>query len=96
MPGTIFFKFHTGENDKDRNITFSKDSTIEQLLLEFLRQTNSVMTLEESKIVFMNKSRIMNKPDNLQKKISSHFNNSVKMIEIKVIDTANILGGEDS
>ena len=91
---SIFFKFHTDENDKDKDITFSKESTIEELLMEFLKQTNSVMTLDQDKIVFMNKAKIMNKPDNLKKKIGSYFNNSVKMVEIKVLDTGNVLGGE--
>ena len=90
---SIFFKFHTDENDKNRVITFSRESTIEELLMDFLRKTNSKMTLDQDKIVFMNKAKIMNKPENLKKKIGAYFNNSVKMIEIKVLDTKNVLGG---
>ncbi len=90
---SIFFKFHTDEDDKDRDITFSKESTIEELLFHFLTLTNSKMTLDQDKIVFMNKAKIMNKPEYLKKKIGSYFNNSVKMVEIKVLDTGNVLGG---
>ena len=90
---SVFFKFHTDEDDKDRDITFSKESTIEELLFHFLTLTNSIMTLDQDKIVFMNKAKIMNKPENLKKKIGSYFNNSVKMVEIKVLDTGNVLGG---
>ena len=57
---SIFFKFHTDEDDKDRDITFSKESTIEELLFHFLTLTNSIMTLDQDKIVFMNKVIALN------------------------------------
>ena len=93
MSEYILFKFETDEDSKNRDIKVKKDSTIREGLLDFLRATNSVMTLDLDKIVFWNKSKMLNSPKFLDKKVGQHFNSSVQNVKIKVNDTGNILGG---
>ena len=93
MSNNILFKFTTDEPDKNRDIYFSKESTIEELLLDFLRETNSIQTLATNKIIFWNKSQFLNDPKNLKKRIDSYYNSSLKNITVRVTDTGKILGG---
>ena len=89
----IYFQFETEEESKNRTLPFSRETTIKECLLSFLRDTNSIMTLDLDKIQFMNKAQLLNNPKVLDKKLGSHFNRSVKNIKIKVLDAGNILGG---
>ena len=93
MSNIILFKFTTDEPDKNRDIQFSKESTIEELLLAFLRETNSIQTLAKDKIIFWNKSQFLNDPKNLKKRIGSYYNSSSRNIRVRVTDTGKILGG---
>ena len=93
MSDFILFKFETDEDSKNRDLQIKRNSTIREGLLSFLSATNSVMTLELDKIVFWNKSKMLNSPKFLDKKVGEHFNSSVQNIKIKVNDTGNILGG---
>ena len=96
MSNNILFKFITDEPDKNRDILFSKESTIEELLLTFLRETNSIQTLATDKIIFWNKSQFLNDPKNLKKIIGSYYNRSSKNIRVRVTDTGKILGGNNA
>lgn len=93
MSDFILFKFETDEDSKNRDLQIKRNSTIREGLLSFLSATNSVMTLELDKIVFWNKSKMLNSPKFLDKKVGEHFNSSVQNVRIKVNDTGNILGG---
>ncbi len=92
MNGQCPFLFNYGEENK--LIMYNRDSQIEALLNDFLRQTNSIMNLDFKKITFMHHNIILNKPDNLNKKISEVIRtNTTKNLNIKVIDTNGIIGG---
>ena len=67
MSNKILFKFLTDVKNKDRNILFDRDSTIEQLLLTFFRETNCILTPDTDKISFLSKGEILNHPRNLKK-----------------------------
>ena len=92
MSGQCPFLFNYGEENK--LIMYNRDSQIEALLNDFLRQTNSIMNLDFKQITFMHHNIILNKPDNLHKKISEIIKtNTKKNLNIKVIDTNGIIGG---
>ena len=93
MVDFILFKFETDEDTKNRDLKISRDSTMREALLYFLRDTNSILTLELEKIQFMNKAKLLNVPKILDKKVGEHFNRTTQNIKIKVLDAGNILGG---
>lgn len=78
-------------NKEETSIEINQDETLYNLLYSFLSKTNSIIEMNVSKITFLFSSKILNKPDNLQKSITSLKlkNNS----SIKVIDTSDIIGG---
>ena len=93
MSDFILFKFETDEDSKNRSLQVKRDSTIREGLLSFLTATNSVMTLDLDKIVFWNKSKMLNSPKFVDQKVGQLYNRSVQNVKIKVNDTGNILGG---
>ena len=62
------------------------------MLLNFLRETNSKMVLEPKEISFLYKALLINKSDNLNKKVGEIFRHK-QNVAINVIDTNNIIGG---
>ena len=69
---------------------FEGETTIEEMLLTFLKNSNSKVTLDPSEISFIFKSKILNTNKFLKKKIKDIFK-SPNTCNIKVIETSNIL-----
>ena len=86
------FKFVYGES---KVISFDRGNTVESLLKEFLRQTNSKDTLDPSKIYFMYNSHIINEGKKLNKKISEVFKGAGMEFKISVTDTEGVIGGKN-
>ncbi len=95
MP-TREIKFKTNdENINKRIFKYDTSLTIEDMLLDFLRKTNSKMILDPNQISFLFKALLINKKENLQKKVGEVFR-STHNIAINVIDTNYIIGGKYS
>ncbi len=95
MP-TREIKFKTNdENINKRIFKYDTSLTIEDMLLDFLRETNSKMVLDPNQISFLFKALLINKKENLQKKVGEVFR-STHNIAINVIDTNYIIGGKYS
>ena len=75
-------------------IEYDKNKTVESLLVEFLRQTNSKIELSIEKINFLYNSKILNKKDILPKQIKDVLKGNFAEFPIRVIkDIGNIIGG---
>ena len=85
------FKFCYGENI---TINFDRNRTIEDLLNQFLDETNSIRTLDPSKIYFMYNSHIINQPIKLSKAIKDIFKGATREFKITVTDTEGVIGGK--
>ena len=84
------FKFVYGDT---KTIQYDRNQTIESLLNTFLVETNSIKTLDTTKIYFMYNSSIINNKNKLQKKIKDIFKNSSNEFKINVTDTEGVIGG---
>ena len=84
------FKFIYGET---KTISYDRNQKVENLLNEFLTQTNSKKTLDTKKIYFMYNSHIVNDQKKLQKKISEVFKGQAYEYKITVTDTEGVIGG---
>ena len=85
------FKFFYQEQ---KIIEYDRNKTVESLLVEFLRQTNSKIELAIEKIKFLYHSKIINKKDILPKLIKDIFKGDFIEFPIKVMkDIGNIIGG---
>ena len=85
------FKFVYQE---DILIPFNINETIQSLLSEFLKRTNSRQVLDIEKISFMCNTNIINKKENLPKKIRDVIKGNFPQFTIKIRDTDNIIGGK--
>ena len=83
----ITFVLKDGKNTLD----IENSSTIENMLREFLKKTNSRFILDTDKIVFMYKSRILNINPNLKKTVGEMFNRS-EVVSIMVNEVEPIIG----
>ena len=93
MP-TREIKFKTQDEIINKRIfKYDTSLTIEDMLLDFLRETNSKMVLDPNQISFLFKALLINKKENLQKKVGEVFR-STHNIAINVIDTNFIIGGK--
>ena len=90
----ILFKFEDEEESKSRNLPIKRDMLIEDALKAYLRETNSVMTLDLEKIQFLNKSKLLNNPNILKEKVGKVYNRSVMNVKIQVKDPGNVVGGK--
>ena len=72
-------------------ISFYRGNTVESLLKEFLRHTNSKDTLDPSKIYFVYNSHIINIEKILNKKISEVFKGEGREFKISVTDLEGII-----
>ena len=87
-------KFKTQDEIINKRIfKYDTSLTIEDMLLDFLRETNSKMVLDPNQISFLFKALLINKKENLQKKVGEVFR-STHNIAINVIDTNFIIGGK--
>ena len=90
MTENVVIKFTYGEDEKE--ITFTKDTSVKDCLTRFLQETNSNLELDTSKITFYYGNRLLNSETYLNDKNLYDIkikNNHV----IKVTDTSNIIGG---
>ena len=74
-------------------MNFPETTKIEDALIQFLRKTNSIVSLSPEKISFLFNSKIINLPNYLNKTLSQIFRPRTKNIKVKVISYRNILGG---
>ena len=89
----ISLKFH---HDKDADIalkTYQYDTSmkIKDMLYDFLRQTNSKMTLDTNQISFMY-GGLLNNDKNLEKTVGEIFKKKNNQ-NIKIFDTGDVIGG---
>ena len=85
----ITVNFQTNYEDSNK-FQFERETTIEEMLLTFLKNSNSKVTLDPSEISFIYNAIILNTNNNLKKKIKDVFK-SPYACQIRVIDTSNIL-----
>ena len=86
-------KFKTTDEDINRRtFNYNVSCTIKDMLLNFLRETNSKMVLKPNEISFLYKALLINKSDILNKKVGEIFRHK-QNVAINVIDTNNIIGG---
>lgn len=71
---------------------FDSSITVREMLNQYLRDTNSISTLDPEKITFMSKSILNNKPEILDKPLSKQFKNIVNVM-ITIIDNGGVIGG---
>ena len=90
----MFCKFHSDDGRIDKNLEFNENSTIRDVLVSFLEQTNSKINYNVEEISFMYNSILINSEKYLDRPIKVVFkrNNNPK---IKVIDSNNIIGGKE-
>lgn len=86
----IKISFHFDDSPVEMN--FPKTITVEDALIQFLKKTNSLITLSTDKIVFFYKNRILNCSDNLKKSLFQVFAIN-RDITVRVVDTGLICGG---
>ena len=67
----LFFK--CDDEIYNRHMVFPKNTVIKDAFLQFLRATNSIITLDPDNIIFFLKAKILNKPEFLKKKLSKIF-----------------------
>ena len=71
---------------------FDDSMTIREMLTSYLRQTNSIITLDPNKIFFKSNTILNNKEQILNKTLLKHFKNLENII-ITIHETENIIGG---
>ena len=91
---SIYVKFETTYEDSNYKFySFDIETTIESMLLTFLNNTNSKITLDPAKIAFFYLERFLNQKnsDFLKKKIKDVLRIQKNICKIRVIDIANIM-----
>lgn len=89
---TIGFMFDGGEGGK-LNFSFKKTSTIKEMLEDFLKRTNSVVTLERNKIIFSFRNKVLNSKPYENQMIQNIFGRG--NVTVKIIDKNKIIGGNN-
>ena len=87
----IVLIFNCGVEIYNRHMVFQKNTVIKDALLQFLRATNSKITLDPDDIIFFSKAKALNTPQYLNKRLFEIFNKS--NVDIKVVDVGDIKGG---
>ena len=91
---TKHLKFQTAdENINSKTFEYNTSCTIENMLKDFLKKTNSKDTLDIKDISFMFNGKILNKGNILKKTVGQVFRTSSN-IPIKVTDTNDVIGGK--
>ena len=93
MTDLLSFNFKHDDESKNRTYQFKKDKKIKEILLFYLSNTNSIMTLDVDKIMFLNKSKILNSPNYLDKTIAETFKYNKQNTQIQIKDSGNVVGG---
>ena len=94
MSKKYYIKFkREGEDPSSLKIyDYDESITIRDMLTDFLRKTNSVNTLDPTKITFMSKTILNNRKEILDKPLGKHFKNLLNVM-ITIIDNGGIVGG---
>ena len=86
-------RFNTEDEELNNKIyEYNGKMAIKEMLLKFLSETNSKMTLNPEDIIFLYKAAILNKETNLSKDFSNIFKNSMNGL-IRVIDRKDVIRG---
>ena len=93
MPRKIFCKFYSDDDSIDNNFEYEENTTVRNMLIDFLLKTNSKMEYSIEEITFMFNSTLINNAKYLDKPIKDVFKRSNNP-KIKVIDSNNIIGGK--
>ena len=94
MSKTVKLKFNTERNSiREKIFTYDCEMTVENLLNSFLRETNSIHTLDSKVIQFVYKSKIINTDGFLKKKAREIFRFLDQTNLVQVYDSQNIIGG---
>ena len=90
----IYLRFsHDTKNEiQDNKYLFDTSITIREMLNDFLKQTNSIITLDPVKITFMFGPKLLNTDKVLDMKVGKVFNSQNNKL-IKIIDNEKIVGG---
>ena len=89
MP-TVIYK--TNDNVYERIFKYESSCQIEDMLIQFLKETHSIITLNTDDIVFLFGPRILNKMPTLKKTVGEIFKDGNCRNIIKVIDNNAIIG----
>ena len=90
----VKLKFNLEENNiKDKIFMYDTNLTFEEMLTQFLRETNSKQELNPNKITFLRNGHILNSPTYLHKKLSSVFTKLGNIYTVQVSQNENIIGG---
>lgn len=87
-------KFQHNNNAEIGNKIYEYDNscTIRDMLIDFLQKTNSKITLDPGQITFMFGGILNRNEEILNRTVGEIFKNR-NNVTVKVIDTANIVGG---
>ncbi len=85
----LFFK--CDDEIYNRHMVFQKNTVIKDAFLQFLRATNSIITLDPDNIIFFLKAKILNTPELLNKRLFEIFKEN--KVFIKVVDAGFNAGG---
>jgi len=86
----ILFTHNERPDIKNMLFEFDKTLTIKEMLLDFLKKTNSKMILDVKKTYFMHKSKILNQENYLNKILKEEFKKDNDLVQIT--DCDNIVG----
>ena len=94
MSKKYYIKFkREGEDPSSLKVyEFDSTTTVRDMLTYYLRQTNSINTLDPEKITFMSKTILNNKQDILDKPLGKQFKNLLNVM-ITIIDNGGVIGG---
>ena len=85
-------KFQRGEDPNNLKMyEYNTSTTIKDMLYDYLKQTNSIMTLDAEKITFMAKGILNNKESTLNKTVGQYFK-ALDNVVVKVYDNSGIIG----
>ena len=87
----LIFTHNEDFDIQKKTFEFNKEYTIKEMLLQYLRDTNSRMILDPNKIMFMYGGKILNHEKFFNKKIKELFKHN--NIQIQITDTGGIIGG---
>lgn len=88
---TLNISFYYSKANPVFNFDFNKKITVREMLENFLKQTNSINTLDTKKIMFFHNGNLLTLPKFIDKNIENVLGRGKIGIQIK--DKGNIIGG---
>ena len=92
----IHCNFILENKDIKSDFDFKKSNTAREIIITFLRETNSIMNYKTDAITFMTNALVLNSDKNLDQPLSKLIKKSVLRdgnIRIKIFETKDIIGG---